>query len=225
MRWASLRRKLGRLGRNGERDRGAVFVEFALAVPFLVIVALGIVEYGIGWQVANDVNAAARDAARAAAMEPTAQVADRTVLDIIANQLDTDDGDYIEKVIVFKVSSGSGTVPNECTTITVSNTTPGSPRGIANKCNVYGPKQLAWVKANPTNTTNIAPSASNCNKSTYIDELWCPVTRNRSLYPNTSDYFGVYIKFHHKNVTGAGFGDRTVERSAIFRLEPNFGGT
>ena len=58
------------------RDRGQATVELALALPVLLVVLLAAIQVGL---VARDqvrVAHAAREAARAAALEPTAEVAD-----------------------------------------------------------------------------------------------------------------------------------------------------
>lgn len=56
------------LGKRGNRDDGASMVEFALLMPFLIILLLGIIEFG--WLMAqnNDVRHGAREGARQAAV-------------------------------------------------------------------------------------------------------------------------------------------------------------
>ena len=99
-RWTSRRAQLHR------RDRRAVFVEFALMVPLLLLLGLGLVEYGLGWKAANDVNAAVRDAARSGSSAPAAQTADRTIVYAIGTNLQASgDESGIEKIIVFNAST------------------------------------------------------------------------------------------------------------------------
>ncbi len=217
-------------GRGDERravDRGAVLIEFVLVFPLLALFAMGIVEYGIAWNVANDVNATARDAARGATSAPAAQTADRTVLVTVDALLTDTEKAGLEKVIVFNAESAHQTRPSQACLDVVpasgSPTNPGSAAGIDDECNVYGPNQVLWAGNNPTDSTRIAPSASRCNNSSYIDHKWCPITRNRSTSADNAEYVGVYIKLKHSSVTHFGFGDQTIERSAVFRLEPLFG--
>ena len=49
-------------------ERGASAVEFALIVPVLVLLVLGIVEFGRGFQVQGTLSAAAREGVRLMAL-------------------------------------------------------------------------------------------------------------------------------------------------------------
>ena len=51
------------------RDRGAAAVEFALVVPVLIMLVLGIIEFGRAYQVQTMVSAAAREGARTMALQ------------------------------------------------------------------------------------------------------------------------------------------------------------
>ena len=216
----------GRLRRRNGRDRGAVFVEFALIVPLIMVVAMGIVEYGLAWSATNDVNAAAREAARAASSAPAAQSADQTVLQTIGGLLSGTEKDGLEKVIVFQAASANQTMPStSCLNTDPTTGSPGSARGVYNQCNVYGPDQVNWVMSASQSQiqAHLSPPASQCSNSTYIDYHWCPINRQRSTSADNAEYVGVYIKLNHSSVTHFGFGDQTIVRSAVFRLEPAFG--
>ena len=57
-----------RLGRKTRRGNGQALVEFALLVPLLIIIVLGIVEFGRIWMTMNVLASAAREGARIAAV-------------------------------------------------------------------------------------------------------------------------------------------------------------
>jgi len=57
-----------RLGRKSRRSDGQALVEFALLVPLLIIIVLGIVEFGRIWMTMNVLASAAREGARVAAV-------------------------------------------------------------------------------------------------------------------------------------------------------------
>ncbi|SDY67787.1 TadE-like protein [Modestobacter sp. DSM 44400] len=57
------------MGRRLRDERGASAVEFALIVPLLVLLVLGIVEFGHGFQVQGTLSAAAREGVRAMALQ------------------------------------------------------------------------------------------------------------------------------------------------------------
>jgi Flp pilus assembly protein TadG len=62
-------RKPARLRRRCLGDRGAASVEFALILPVLLLVLFGIVQFGLLFSVQNQMVNAAREAARAMAVE------------------------------------------------------------------------------------------------------------------------------------------------------------
>lgn len=199
-----------------------MFIEFALVVPLLTLFSLGIVNYGLQWRAANDVNAAARDAARVGTSATTYGFADRAIVKQVATTLRSSDG-TIQKIVVFNASGTTSTVPANCLTAAAL-----SARGINGVCNVYSTTDVAWVKANMTSTANFqngnpAPPKTPCGNT--WDKMWCPTQRNNSLANGNLDYLGVYIQVKNPDVTHAGFGDQMIARTAVFRLEPNYGGT
>lgn len=67
-------RKKGR-----RRDRGAAAVEFALVLPMLVLLVVGIAEFGRAYHVQTTVSGAAREGVRVMALENDASAARATV--------------------------------------------------------------------------------------------------------------------------------------------------
>jgi Flp pilus assembly protein TadG len=57
------------------RDRGAILVEFALIVPILVILLVGIIEFGRAYNTQIALQGAAREGARALALGKSAEAA------------------------------------------------------------------------------------------------------------------------------------------------------
>ena len=65
------RRGMGAEGKSTiKKAKGQSLVEFALLVPLMLILAVGISEFGRGWMTRNVLTAAAREAVRTAAMPP-----------------------------------------------------------------------------------------------------------------------------------------------------------
>lgn len=52
-----------------QREKGQNLVEFALILPFFLLLVLGMVEFGRGWMTRNILTGAARDGARVAAVQ------------------------------------------------------------------------------------------------------------------------------------------------------------
>jgi Flp pilus assembly protein TadG len=57
------------MGRNLRGERGASAVEFAFIVPLLLVLALGIAEFGRAFQVQGTLSAAAREGVRTMALQ------------------------------------------------------------------------------------------------------------------------------------------------------------
>lgn len=217
---ASSRRHGSRRSRD---ERGSVFIQFALLVPLLTVFAMGIVEYGLGWKWANDVNAATRDAARTGTSEPAFATADKSILLSIGSTLTTEQINNIQRIVVFKANT-SGTVPSGCASLTPSTGTT-TAVGVSSSCNVYGKAQVNYVLGNPTDNTKWVNSAGNGCDSSDLDANWCPATRNRNLTTGNFDDLGVYLEIKKPDVTHMGFGQMTIKRTSVFRLEPAFGGS
>lgn len=62
-------------------DRGATAVEFGLIVPLLIVLVIGIAEFGHAFQVQGTLSAAAREGARAMALQNDPALARAAVLD------------------------------------------------------------------------------------------------------------------------------------------------
>jgi len=67
-------------------ERGASAVEFAFIVPLLIVLVLGIAEFGRGFQVQGTISAAAREGVRAMALQNDAAAA-RSVVKNAASSL------------------------------------------------------------------------------------------------------------------------------------------
>jgi Flp pilus assembly protein TadG len=55
--------------RHARRERGQTLVEFALVLPIILILLIGVVEFGIAWENDIEVTDAAREGSRAAVIQ------------------------------------------------------------------------------------------------------------------------------------------------------------
>jgi Flp pilus assembly protein TadG len=69
--WCYAESRNAPVSRDGDRERGTVLAEFALVLPLLLILLFGIVEFGIAFNRAQAVEAAAREGARLASISTT----------------------------------------------------------------------------------------------------------------------------------------------------------
>lgn len=198
-------------------DRGAMLIEFALIMPFLMLIAMGIVEYGMAWKSTTDVNAAARDAARAGTRAPAYDHGDREIVRQIAASMN-DNGDTIERIVVYKASGPTDSRPaNGCLTL---DATGAGAHGIPGVCNVYGTEQLEWVKNNMGNNAHFVDGGA-CPAGSW-DRAWCPTSRAKNVRMDNLDYVGVFIVVDHESIAKFGFGDQMIRRGAVFRVEPPY---
>lgn len=72
--------QLDRVGITKKGDRGASLVEFAIVLPFLLVLLLGIVEFGWALGQMNDIRHGAREAARLAAVDTGSATLMRTLV-------------------------------------------------------------------------------------------------------------------------------------------------
>ena len=195
-------RRSGLVRRRGqenpaERERGAALVEMALVLPFLVLLAFGLVETGMGWRNAITVTSAARQGARVSSHLGVNPQADRegllAVQAVMGAEMDQVD------FIVFYKANGSGALPPGCEG--------GSIGGV---CNWYDQTAIG-------NLGNDA--AWGCSG---YDSAWCGEgAGGREDDVRTADHLGVYIAFQHEYFTGVFPGTAPViKRQTIMRIEP-----
>ena len=99
--------QLIRSRRNGEpRDRGAVLVEAAIAIPILLVVILGSVEMGFAWDAKSATVSGARTATLRAASLGGDPATDLRVLQSVIGEIGADNVGRLNDVIIFDASTG-----------------------------------------------------------------------------------------------------------------------
>mgnify|MGYP006294202125 CR=1 FL=1 len=84
--------RMRRRSRLGQRDKGAVALEFALIVPLLLILSMAIIEFGRAYNVVISLQGAAREGARVLALgnlEPDLAAVDAAVQGATTFSIDT----------------------------------------------------------------------------------------------------------------------------------------
>ena len=114
--------------RPTERDRGAAAVEMALVLPVLVVILLGIIDFGRVLNAQQTLTFAAREGARAMTLENSAIMA-RTAAKSAASPL----GTLADSAITVSPSSCS---PGTQATVTVNYTVPST--GFFGSFNIQG---------------------------------------------------------------------------------------
>lgn len=190
-------------------DDGAVLVEAALAIPFLVLLMLGVLEFGYAWRNENIVNSSVRAASRSATQSLSNPQADRFALESYLGTVAQGRNLTTNKIIVYKIDESTnpnGTVPASCLTATTSGA---PPYGVSGVCNVYIPSQ--WTPA------NLVSANFGCAAGDY-DVNFCPTTARTALLPATPTTVGVYADVTYRMLTKVipgstlNFSDRSVAR-------------
>lgn len=192
-------------------DSGAVFVEFAVFAPVLVLLAMGLLEFGLVYKAKGTLVTATRSAARAGANTSggggDSTYADLNILLAVQAALGDIDASDIERVVVYNASSSNGVAPASCRNHVVSSNSYGTPGGGAN-CNVYGGGFVMSLSSDPGLWVSGA------------DNGWEPSGRDVDISDGATSSLGVYIEIDHQAITGT-FGDSfAVTDYAVLALEP-----
>ena len=192
------RARFVRWGRRGGGERGAVLVEAALVIPILVMLVVGIAEFGFGYKDRLTVQTATRTGARVGSSLGNDAQTDYNVLQGVKSALGSIATANIDKIIIYKSATADGAVPTNCLSV-------GSQAG---QCNVYTAANLS-----------AASTSFGCG-SGALDTSWCPTSRSVDQAAGL-DYLGVYIQVKHNFLSGfLGSRQVTLKDKAVLRLEP-----
>lgn len=196
--------------RRAAGDRGAALVEMILFTPILVMLAIGILEFGLAWRDSITVSSALRAGARVGSNAGNDRLADYNTLLALQSAIASIPNARITRVVIFNASTSTpGQPSNGCKA-----GTPSTAAGA--QCNVYSAAQLASM----TSSNFSGTSGSGCSAASW-DVSWCPRTRT-AQQASGADYMGIYIVVNHPFVTrmfpGGGI---TIDDSAVMRLEPS----
>ena len=198
-----MRRLLRRRAGRARGDRGAALIEFAIVTPFLVLLAFATAETGLAWVSNNKVEGASSQAARTAASSGVRTDADVSTLLTIKASLPADELARLVRVVIYKSATVDGQVPSACVPVPEN----GTDFGVAGSCNSYSGALVRSV----TSATVLSSAV----------EQWLPANRNADLL-DPPDYLGVWVKTIHTNRTKTFFGDFTITKSSVYRIQPSF---
>ncbi len=194
--WVAVKRRMG-LSRRGRDQRGAVLVEAAIVIPILMMITLGIIEYGGAYRENAAVANAARAGARVASSLPktdfgcTAPCSDSalTVAAAVSSAMQSFGANAPPQLWIYKVGVAGNTPPfASCTS-----------------CVGYN-----WN------------SSTKSFGGSMLGTGWL-ATKQNACASGPPDQFGVYVKTKHTAITRLFGGDRTLTGTTIMRLEPYVG--
>jgi hypothetical protein len=210
------RRALGvrRTARGRRGERGAALVEFALVLPVLMGLAIGVAEAGMAWRASVIVATAARAGARTGATAGSAVTADHDILASVGTSLSASTSLRVNQVVIYRSDDADGQVPPACLTPAVI----AAGGDSASHCNVYGRAEVEAVTANPNGT---AAGYSNPACLGQLDHFWCPSTRNTTqLDASPTDFIGVYVEAAYNGGSRVFIKRLSLDDQATMGIEP-----
>jgi Flp pilus assembly protein TadG len=194
-------------------DRGGAVLELALVVPLLSVLVLGLIEFGTVWRQDNVLIRSVQSAARTGATQGTDRFADYNALRSINASLANLQRAEIERVVIYKATTADGAVPAACKTAAVADDL--AARGVADTCNIYSARQVAYTG----NVLTAFGGLASCSASAW-DRFWCPTERGRGTPTSDPDYLGMYVKLRYTPITGIVSSPETMETDVVYRLDP-----
>ncbi len=207
-------------------DSGAVMVEFALFAPFLVLMALGLMEFGLVYSDSQTLATAVRSSARAAA-NTTGEGGNNSRADWLglraavagSERLDID---KIDRLVVYDAdaaSSDNGAVPPNCRTNAINPVN--DVDGIGGVCTMYSSDWLTSTFDGSDFANSGYNSTTGCPAPLTNATAWCPSARDAA--PPGFGTVGIYIQYKRETISGL-FGDsHTLRDDAAYRIEPEAG--
>jgi hypothetical protein len=173
-----------------------------------------VIEFGFAFRDVNTIERSLQGAGRVGSGLGRNRYADYETLRSVATSVENLTGASLERVIIYEPTGADGGVPAACLSVVATGL---SPKGVPGSCNVYSPAQV--MTASPTGF----PDNGTPTCGSGWDQHWCPFARDDTA-PNTSS-FGVYVEVDYQPFTYVVDHTITVERTAVFRVEPCVPGT
>jgi Flp pilus assembly protein TadG len=183
-------------------DDGAAIIEFALMVPFLGLMLLGLFEFGLAYQRRAAIDNALGSANRMAVQLGRDRSADAETLRAIAAATASMPNVEVVRAVVWKANTG--TSGPRCTT---------GP-SVADVCNVYTGAQVLAGDA------GVFTGTDTCSADAW-DAAWCPTGRTDS--ERNQDYVGVYVEIRYRALTKVTSDWITLTGWNVMRIEPPLG--
>ncbi len=206
-------------GRRGCGDGGSLTIELAFVAPFMVILLLGIFEFGTVYRNQNLLANALRGAARVESQQPNVVNADELALATFAAGTSALTNMTLQRVVIYSADS-TGQVPSACKTAIITGSPPYGVSSGSTRCNVYNPTQLATITSNPVGAlANFG--CGGLTTGTTWDSKWCPAARNTTLV-EPMPRVGVYAVYTYKDVTNLfPTSTMTISDYSVFSLQPS----
>jgi hypothetical protein len=204
-------------------DDGSVIAEMALVAPLMVLLMLGVFEFGTAWRNKVVLTNSLRSAGRIESQNSTNPNVDQLALGAFYAGNSKLTNMTLVRVIIYDAAGAAGAPPANCLSISpVGLTTKGVKNsGGTNSCSVYSPAQVVAAAAN-------GGTFGSCTVSSSWDFNYCagtagiPDPRQNSLTATGGpDYVGVYAEYTYDTMTGLLPGNTLkITDQVVYRIEP-----
>ena len=189
-------------------DHGVALLEAALVIPFLALLVFGMIEGGFAYRDANVLSRATQQAARTDSRLAENLDADYEALRSLDSGLSSLSASSIQRVVIYDATTAGNVVPPACVSVArPDNTDSVGVNSAGVRCNVYSATQVGLD----------SPSSFGCGAGSW-DGTFCPSSRSQDT-PNP-DRVGVWVQLSYDKVTTVLPGSLTLERAAVYQLEP-----
>lgn len=206
--------------RRAHGDRGASVVELALVLPLLALLAFAVAEVGLAWTAENRVQSSISTAARTGASAGRIETADVIILSSLQAALPAQDLAGLDRVVIFRADSANGAMPAGCLRPFGSDLN--TPANGSLGCNSYSGDLVRSLTDANASSSGFSSSSTRCTSS-RIDRYFCPWTRKDTL-SGPPDWLGIYVRIVHPNPIPFFFDDFTFEKTAVYRIQPDYTG-
>jgi Flp pilus assembly pilin Flp len=198
--------------RSRHRESGASAVEFALILPFLVGILVGLMEFSLLLKNVALAGSAVNGASRIASVESRKGQYHQHALDAVVALLKRNSL-VADKIVVFKADKATGLPRNGAvagTDLPVALSVPGDFSSCIAECFVWTKDVSGYLPkldiTDPLDTTKIVQ--------------WPWWTQSACGDTDNTDYLGVWVELQHRFVTPMFGQARRVRKTAVYRLEP-----
>ncbi|GBE21091.1 TadE-like protein [bacterium BMS3Bbin01] len=185
--------------RRRNRESGATLVEFALVMPILLLLFIGIMEFGMSFYDFLTVEQAAREGVRTAAFVGTAPDADCQAISAVVAFLPNGFLDRVEYLAIYKAN----------------------PDGSQDNTNTNRWRYAGGDPLDPCADGSVNRWTVN-NQPVSTSPPWPPIGRQTVSGSQPLDIIGIRIRMTHNWITGFPpfTGSYVIDESTILRMEP-----
>ena len=202
-------------------DDGSVIAEMALVAPLLVMLMLGVFEFGTAWRNKTILSSSLRSAARIESQGTLNTKIDQIALGALYAGNSKMVNMTLVKVIIYEATNAAGQPAANCLSRSATgNTTKGVKNALGvQSCSIYSAAQVATAATG-------GGSFGSCTDSNSWDYNYCSgpasVTDPRNNTMNGGpDYVGIYAEYTYDTVTGLlPQNNLTISDYSVYRIEP-----